>query len=169
MSEEQQRLRGYLQTQAAKLSVVELTEKVRSDMDQVRAAAAGVPADRFCDRPAEQEWSANEIMAHVLDGAAGVARAIVAVLDTGATPGPLFDRIETTDDRRTAGEWWSALVVERDGLFERVKAATGDEHLDVTWQHPFFGPLNWREWLLFLRVHDLDHARQIAAISAAAV
>ena len=167
LNEEQQRVRGYLQTQAAKLSVVELTEKVRSDMDQLHAAAAGVAAERFCDRPAAQEWSANEVMAHVLDGAKSVSGSIVAVLDRGATPGPLFDRIEKTDDRRTADEWWSALVVEREALFQRVKAATGDEHLDVTWQHPFFGPLNWREWLLFLRIHDLDHARQIAAISAA--
>jgi hypothetical protein len=107
-------------------------------------------------------------MAHVLDGAKAVGGGIVKVLDTGAMPGPIFDRIEKTDERRTAGEWWSALVVEREGLFARVKAATGDEHLDVMWEHPFFGPLNWREWLLFLRIHDLDHARQIAAISAAA-
>lgn len=169
LNEEQLRVRGYLQTQAAKLSVADLAAKVRSDMEQLRAAAAGIPAERFCDRPAAQEWSANEVMAHVLDGAKSVRRAIVAVLDTGATPGPLFDRIETTDDRRAAGEWWAALVAEREGLFGRVNAAAGDEHLDVTWQHPFFGPLNWREWLLFLRIHDLDHARQIAAIGTATV
>jgi hypothetical protein len=24
--------------------------------------------------------------------------------------------------------------------------------------------MSWREWLLFMRVHDLDHTRQIAAI-----
>ena len=26
--------------------------------------------------------------------------------------------------------------------------------------------MNWREWLLFARVHTLDHARQMQAITA---
>jgi hypothetical protein len=25
--------------------------------------------------------------------------------------------------------------------------------------------LSWREWLLFMRVHDLDHMRQLQAIT----
>ena len=29
-----------------------------------------------------------------------------------------------------------------------------------------FGPLNWRETLLFLRLHDLDHAGQLRKIAA---
>ena len=34
-------------------------------------------------------------------------------------------------------------------------------------EHPFFGPLTWREALLFLRLHDLDHAGQLSRIAAA--
>ena len=34
-------------------------------------------------------------------------------------------------------------------------------------EHPFFGPLNWRETLLFMRLHDLDHAGQLKQIAAA--
>ena len=30
-----------------------------------------------------------------------------------------------------------------------------------------FGPLNWRETLLFMRLHDLDHAGQLETIAAA--
>lgn len=165
LNEEQLRIRGYLQTQAAKLSVPELAAKVRSDMDQLRAAAESVPAERFCDAPAAGEWSANEVMAHCLDSARMVNRGILAALDTGARPGPATDRIEATSDRRTAGEWWAAFSAERQGLFDRLQSASGEEHLDVTWAHPMFGDLNWREWLLFLRIHDLDHARQIAAIA----
>ncbi|MFN8559522.1 MAG: hypothetical protein U0531_20010 [Dehalococcoidia bacterium] len=43
----------------------------------------------------------------------------------------------------------------------------GDERLDATWTHQFFGDLNWRARPLFLRIHDLDHARQLTAIAAA--
>ena len=170
MDPEFERIRGYLQTQAAKLSVPDLADKVRADMEQLRAAAEAVPAGRFLDRPGEGDWSANEVMAHVVDGGKAVGRGIESVLDTGRKAGPAFvDRMEKTETERSAEGWWSALVTDREALFARVKQATGDEHLDVTWLHPMFGELNWREWLLFLRIHDLDHARQIQSITATTV
>jgi hypothetical protein len=167
LDEEQQRVRGYLQSQAAKLSLAELSAKVRADMEQVREAAEAVPATRFAERPAEGEWSANEVMAHVVASAEGGTNAIVAVLDTGARQAAASDTIERVTAERSAAEWWSQLVGERERLFARVAQATGDEHPEVTWSHPFFGDLNWREWLLFQRIHDLDHARQMQAITAA--
>ena len=39
--------------------------------------------------------------------------------------------------------------------------------LGETVEHPMFGPLNWRETLLFMRLHDLDHAGQLGKIAAA--
>ena len=167
LNEEQQRVRGYLQSQAAKLSLPDLCAKVRSDMEQVREAAEAVPAARFSEKPADGEWSANEVMAHIVDGARGVGNGIVSVIDTGARPAPVFDRMERVDATYTASEWWAQLVDARDQLFARVANATGEEHPDVTWSHPMFGDLTWREWLLFLRIHDLDHARQMQAITAA--
>ena len=53
----------------------------------------------------------------------------------------------------------------REPFYARVLEWRGDEHLDVKITHPAFGPLSWREWLLFMRVHDLDHMRQIEAIA----
>ena len=47
-------------------------------------------------------------------------------------------------------------------LFERALTADPDARLEDTVEHPFFGPLNWRETLLFIRLHDLDHAGQLA-------
>ncbi len=166
MDEEQQRIRGYLQTQAAKLSIADLADKVRNDMEQVHLAATAVPAARFCEQPGAAEWSANEVMAHVLDSARAGTTAIRRVIDTGSVPPPATDQVRKTATEQNAQEWWDALVADRQSLFQHVNAANGDEHLDVTWEHPFFGPLNWREWLLFQRIHDLDHARQLQAITA---
>jgi hypothetical protein len=39
--------------------------------------------------------------------------------------------------------------------------------LEATIPHPFFGALNWRETLLFMRLHDLDHAGQLTKVGAA--
>ena len=63
------------------------------------------------------------------------------------------------------------LLKQRQHKLEELAAPLRQQGLtvtvDVVWDHPFFGPLNWREWLLFLRVHDLDHARQVASINEA--
>jgi hypothetical protein len=39
--------------------------------------------------------------------------------------------------------------------------------LEATIAHPFFGALNWRETLLFMRLHDLDHTGQLAKVAGA--
>ena len=47
MTDEQQRIRGYLVAQGAKLTPAEIVEKVRVAMAQLRAAAKAVPPARF--------------------------------------------------------------------------------------------------------------------------
>lgn len=165
--EEFARIRGYLQAQAAKLSIPELADKVRSDMEQLRQAIEAVPAGRFATAPADGEWSANEVLAHLTETTREVIRAINSVVEDGTQPPPIPDQIRGTDEVRSGEQWWQELVGDREAFLARVRQAKGDEHLDVTWDHRMFGPLNWREWLLFLRLHDLDHARQLQDIAAA--
>jgi hypothetical protein len=101
----------------------------------------------------------------VVDGGRSVGSGIVAAIEGTGRPGAIADRMERANAEQDAAAWWSELDADRERLFARVREANGDEHLDVTWEHPMFGPLNWREWLLFLRIHDLDHARQIQAVT----
>ena len=49
---------------------------------------------------------------------------------------------------------------------EHIRAADPNANLDTKWRHPMFGDLNWREWLLFLRIHAQDHARQLEKMDA---
>lgn len=163
---EQARIRSYLQTQAAKLTHSELADKVLADMEQLRAAIAAVPAGRFEALPAEGEWSANDICAHLAHTSNDVARGILAAIDGGPTPRGVRDQMGPTQQSLSGDEWWQGIRAQREALLGRVREARGDEHLDVTWEHALFGPLNWREWVLFLRIHDLDHARQLAALPA---
>jgi hypothetical protein len=48
-----------------------------------------------------------------------------------------------------------------------VRRADPTARLAATIPHPFFGGLNWRETLLFMRLHDLDHAGQLAKVAGA--
>lgn len=166
-TEEDLRIRSYLVAQANKLSVAELAEKVRRDTLPLREAAAAVPSDRFFERPGPDEWSAAEVLTHVLEMNERGARAIEGILDHGTLPPPITDRVSggARPGLGTADDFWQAYQPRREQLIERVRRAAGEEHLDVKITHHQFGALSWREWLLFMRVHDLDHLRQLQAIT----
>lgn len=166
MTDEQKRIRSYLQAQGAKLAPAAIVDKVRGAMDELRAAARAVPAARFTQAPAPDEWSANEVMAHVVDAGRHFGSAIVRALD-GQPPGAPRDARPREVPTRSLDEWWALLERDRAALFERVGRADPASRLDVTIEHPFFGALNWRETLLFMRLHDLDHAGQLQKIAAA--
>ena len=165
MTDEQKRIRSYLVAQAAKLSPREIVEKVGVAMLQLRAADEAVPPARFNDPPAAGEWSANEVMAHVVEAGRHFGGAVVRLLD-GQTPEAPRDAAARDTTPRPLAAWWALLEHDRGALFERVLAAEPTAHLDATVEHPFFGPLNWREALLFMRLHDLDHAGQLQKIVA---
>ena len=166
-TDEDLRVRSYLVAQANKLSIPELVEKVRRDVLPLREAAAAVPPDRFFERPGPDEWSAAEVFTHILEMNERGVQAIEGVLDHGTLPPPIDDVMSgaTQQDLRTAEDYWRAYQARREQLLDRVLTASGDERLDVKITHNQFGALSWREWLLFMRVHDLDHMHQLQAIA----
>ena len=167
MNDEQKRIRGYLQAQAAKQTPAEIVAKVEAAMSDLATAARVVPAARFAERPEPQEWSANEVLAHVVAADGYFGGGVVAVLEGRPAPPRGGGRGFENAPVLTAHAWLEILGRQRHTLFERVRAADPAGRLDVTIEHPFFGPLNWRETLLFTRLHDLDHAGQIGKIVVA--
>lgn len=158
------RVLSYLRAQAAKLSVEELVAKVRADADQLHLAMMSIAPDRFNDPPSPGEWSGNQVAAHIVTTGDDFARAIEEIVAGRAPSNTPIDALADGIEVLTAGEWWQRHVSNRERLFESVLAADPDAYLDQKIVHPIFGDLDWREALLFLRVHDLDHARQFAAL-----
>ena len=165
---EAERVRGYTLTQANKLTIPELVDKVRADTAPLREAAASVPAAHFSERPASEDWSAAEVFTHILDMNEIGATSIEAILDGGSLPSTISDVMSgsTREGLKTAEDYWSAYETRREALLSRALKARGNEHLNVKITHTTFGPFSWREWLLFMRVHDLDHMRQLQANAA---
>src|SRR5262249_30871503 len=128
MTEEQQRIRSYLTAQAAKLSPADIVDKVRLAMTELSAAAASVPAPRFADRPAQDEWSANEVLAHVVTTGARLADGITTILDGGTVNAPVRDVIESGAPLRSAEDWLKRLDADRSALFQRVLRAEPHAH-----------------------------------------
>lgn len=165
MTDEQRRIKSYLTAQAAKLEPAAIVAKVRDAMAELEAATVAVAPSRFTERPAPDEWSGDEVMAHVMASDAYFGGGIVSILDDRPVPVPGEGGGSAERAARPAEEWCRALARDREALFERVRAASPDGRPDRTIEHGMFGPLTWREALLFLRLHDLDHAGQLRQIA----
>lgn len=165
---EDERVRSYILAQANKLTIPELVDKVRADTAPLREAAASVPAARFFERPASEDWSAAEVFTHILGMNETGAAAIESILDGGGLPSTISDVMSDTtrEGLKSAEDYWNVYETRREALLSRALKARGDEHLSVTITHPAFGAFSWREWLLFMRVHDLDHMRQLQTNAA---
>jgi len=167
MTDEQKRIKSYLEAQGAKLSPPAIVDKVRAAMADLGKAALAVPAARFGERPEPEEWSANEVMAHVVAAGTYFGGGIVSALDGTPPPPRMKDQGVTGATSRSASEWTGLLSRDREVLFDRVLRADPLANLERPIEHAMFGPLNWREALLFIRLHDLDHAGQLEKIATA--
>jgi len=166
-AEEIARVRGYLAGQAMKRTPAQLVDTLREAHQQFLAATAAVPGAVFRVRPKDGEWSAADVLDHVLTIAAYDERSIPAVIERGEQPSDVLDLISPVSSEMTREQMLAELERLREQLIASVLEADPDAHLAIVWGHNEFGAMNWREWLLFARVHTLDHARQMQSIAAA--
>ena len=167
MTDEPQRIRSYLLSQGVKLTPAAIVEKVQAAMAELHQAALDVPPARFGERPEPAEWSANEVMAHVVAAGRYFGGAVEAIVSGQPLPARLEGQGIENAPLGTADEWWEILQGDRARLFARAMAADPFGALDRTVEHQMFGPLDWRAALLFNRLHDLDHAGQLRKIADA--
>ncbi|MCE7927952.1 MAG: DinB family protein [Dehalococcoidia bacterium] len=154
------RIRSYLQSQAAEKSVEDLIARVEEGMKELAEAALAINPGARTTVPRGETWSPEDCLRHATGSDIHCARQILHVACTGELPGG--------EEQAPAGTFEEMLASHRealDSLYVHVREAGAGAFLDVKWEHPFFGELNWREWLLFLRIHAKDHARQLAAMA----
>ena len=166
-AEEVARIRSYLASQSMRRTPAQLVETLQEAQQQFLTAVATVPDALLRTTPREGEWSAIDVLLHVRTIAAIDESAITAVLERGEKPPDIEDAIVPAPLETTRTELLADLERLRKQLIAVVLQADPETHLNITWSHREFGPMNWREWLLFARVHTLDHARQVQAIAAA--
>ncbi len=164
-AEEIARVRGYLASQAMKRTPAQLVETLLEAHQQFLAATAVVPDALFRAAPADGEWSAADVMGHMLIISAIDERAIPGVIERGEQPPDIVDLISPAPADMTREQMLAELERLRDRLIASVLKADPAAHLDILWGHNEFGLMNWREWLLFARVHTLDHTRQMQSIA----
>jgi uncharacterized damage-inducible protein DinB len=164
--EEVARVRSYLASQAMRRTPEQLVEALREAQQQFLTATAAVPDAAFRTIPREGEWSAADVLAHVCTISAFDDHSICGVIEHGEQPKDVEDALEQAPSGATREQLLADIERYRERLITVVLQADPQTHLDIVWGHNEFGKMNWREWLLFARVHTLDHARQMQAISA---
>ena len=164
-AEEIARVRSYLASQAMKRTPAQLVEALREAHGHFLAAAAAVPDTLFRVAPGREEWSAADVMGHMLIIAAIDERAIPGVIERGEQPPDVVDLVSPAPADLTREQMLTELERLRERLIASVLKADPAAHLDILWGHNEFGQMNWREWLLFARVHTLDHTRQMQSIA----
>ena len=155
-----ERGRAYLKSKAAELSTEEIVAKVEAALGKAHAAAEAIPAERFDVPPSEGEWSGEECLRHLVEWDVRNAQQVLYVALSGEMPPEAGVELPAGRDALLARHREAI-----DSLFAHVREAAPDAFLDVMWEHPFFGALNWREWLLFLELHNRDHGGQLQAIA----
>jgi hypothetical protein len=166
-AEEVARVRSYLAGQSMKRTPAQLVEALREAHQQFVAATKTVPEADFRTPPRSGEWAAVNVLAHVRALAAFDLETIGGVIERGEHPKASLDSIENPPIKPedTRDKMLHDLTTLREQLIVCALRADPQAHLDITWGHGEFGQMHWREWLLFARVHTLDHARQMQTIA----
>jgi hypothetical protein len=165
--EEVARVRSYLASQSLRRTPAELVDTLREAHQQFLSALALIPDVSFHICPSAGEWSAADVLLHMRTMAAVDASAIPAAIERGEQPPDIQDTVLPAPPEVTRSGLLADLEALRERLLAEVWQANPEAHLEVLWGHPEFGRMHWREWMLFARVHTLDHARQLQAIAAA--
>jgi hypothetical protein len=154
---------SYVHHQAAKglAELAALMERTGEDcarcLDGVSEAQAAFAHD--------EEWSMREVVEHMISSSRAINEEIANLAKgadsarearTGLTP---KSQRGIEELRRGLSDLWSQTGA-------LVASLPEDASLDSTWDHPWFGALNFREWIAFQRMHALDHVQQIEKLKA---
>lgn len=155
--EVRQRIVSYLVHQGKKdvPAIVEVIERERRRLTDLLVSLSQEQAEFV---PSPGEWSIRDVVEHVV----AVERGVVAIIARLAGAVPPADEPPLAGQSLT--ELRRHLSDARAQLLGLVETLPQDADLDAKHDHLFFGPLNWKEWLAFQRVHDGDHIQQIEAI-----
>ena len=145
-------------THQGKKDVSAVVEVIERERRRLLDLLAGVSQAQAEFAPAPGQWCIREIAEHVVASERGVL-AVIARL--AGVPAPA-DQAPAAG--RSLAELREDLASVRAQLQTLVRDLPQDANLDAKRDHLFFGPLNWKEWLAFQRVHDGDHIEQIEAV-----
>src|SRR5579859_2093218 len=163
-------LRSYLASQSMRRVPGHLIDALQATYSEFVQAILAIPDSAFRTSHKGQ-WSAAEVLEHVQTVMVAYEKSICMVLEYGEQPEAQTEEISGAIEPILRGatreQLLSALEASYKRLTESVRRADPFVHLDIMWSHFELGMMHWREWLLFVRVHLIEHVRQVKAVAVA--
>lgn len=150
---------SYVRAKAREWTVQQMAERVAAAVAELEAVARAIPAGHLETVAEGEEWTPAYTIEHVTAINIGTAARCLAVATTGRLPFVDPAPLPEGRDLRLA-----AHRMRLDAVLSGLVDAGAPRHLDVRWEHPFLGELDWREWLLTIRVHCKGHADQLTVM-----
>lgn len=155
---------AYVRHQAAKSlsDLAALIERTTADCDR---CLEGISDEQAAFKPALDEWCTTEVLQHLtssLERVNDTVRRLATgeAVDWQPQEGGLgYEGASFAEMKERLAQVWQGCLV----LIKSLPVS-GNEGVQV--DHPFFGPLNWREWIAFQRLHAIDHVQQIEKVKA---
>ncbi len=153
------RVTSYIQHQGTK-SPEAIADLVRTSQQRYIDLISGLTDATAAKKPADDEWSLRELTRHVVTTERFVTN-LIAHTARGEEPPPRPGGLGMTvdDDARPFSAWVAELQDANEKMIETILSIGESPDTTIAPAHPFFGPLNCREWAAFQRVHDEDHVQ----------
>jgi len=168
----------------------ELLNYLDSTRSALNEAIESVPPARRSERPAPERWSVAEVLEHLNLVESRLSRSMANWIDearnTGLGPeteeNTVLDSLnrEGIADRSRrvtapgpvqpsatldAEGAWAALQASRAQLRAAFVSGDGLALNQIERPHPFFGPINLYQWMVFVGSHEARHTAQIREIA----
>jgi len=166
-------------------SLQPIREKLARAQTAFFRAADAIPAEKWDNCPGLNEWSAAELVAHLVVVERGVVTNVDRLTQKAPIPVPFPKRLHLPlwlvearlIRRKSPVPLDDSLMAEKEAMLgglrrvrERTLAFISEtERRDLTaycWVHPFLGMLNAYEWMEMIAAHQLRHTKQVREIEA---
>ena len=111
----------------------------------------------------DEEWSMKEVLGHMLSSGKGVNNEIANLVEN--RPSAREARMGVVAGADRSLEEMCQMLTDLWAETGRLVASLPEGgNLERTWNHPMFGPLNFKEWIAFQRLHAMDHVQQMEKV-----
>jgi hypothetical protein len=166
-------------------SLQPIREKLARAQTSFFRAADAIPAEKWDNCPGLNEWSAAELVAHLVVVERGVVTNVDRLTQKAPIPVPFPKRLHLplwlvearVIRRKSPVPLDDSLIAEKEAMLGRLRRVrertlafiSETERRDLTaycWRHPFLGMLNVYEWMEMIAAHELRHTKQVREIGA---
>jgi hypothetical protein len=151
---------------AAEIPVVDFAETMTALRERIHRALLELPESAFTDQQAgegEQVWAAGQVVAHLANSLQAMRPYVDRLLDVETAEEPRMLDMSELPSRTQA-----VRILERSTPELQRFLAGIPQHADFDRrdEHPRFGSMGIKGWLIMIALHEEGHLRQLQALRA---